>query len=87
MRSTRFKIQKLSITDVNYLFGNPYLPPVKAWDDDDDDDAIPRRLDRSRCNDWLNLIIVFVVIDWDISRKDIGFNIGIYADACGMLLL
>lgn len=70
---------KITITDVNYLF-DASLPHAKRWDDDDDDDTKPRHLHRSGCNDWLNLLAVFIVIDWGYNEEEYALQYRIYAD-------
>ncbi|KAK1241336.1 hypothetical protein MKX08_001310 [Trichoderma sp. CBMAI-0020] len=73
---------RIVITDVNYLFDDPHYSLPKPWDDDDGDYAAPRRLSRSGCNDWLNLLIVFIVIDWGDSKKEYSLQYRITADTC-----
>ncbi|UKZ66486.1 uncharacterized protein TrAtP1_007659 [Trichoderma atroviride] len=71
------KDAKIVITDINYLFDDPHYALPKKWEDDDDY-AAPRRLNHSSCNDWLNLLIVFVMIDWE----EYSLQYRISADAC-----
>lgn len=83
-----FQDAKMTITDVSYLFGNPLFSRAKTWDDDDDDDdATSGRLNHPVYDDWLNVLIVFIVIDWGNKKEEYSLQYRISADACGMLLL
>lgn len=76
---------KIMITDVNYLYNHIRYGSPDYWDDDDDDGE-SRPPNHSDVYDWLNILIVYVEIDWGFHNAKYSLQYQVYADACGMLL-